>query len=564
MINLFEKDSVLDLALRGFDRNYILNQTNCDVGYHNSKIKSKMKNIDRIDYCTSYILTNFDEKYILSVLSQYSSGMSKHDVLKSFDLCGDNTIKLYTLFEKLGFLHEFQSADKFFRKMNMKNGIQNKYGVDNVFSLSSVQEAAKKTRIEKYGAAYTFCNESSLCSTARHTLSMQDDAIKKDIVAKRKYTMCQRYGVESPIQSDTIKNKMETTMLNKYGQTHYAKTDDFKTKRRDYMLEHGKEIADKARWTCLSKYGKLYYMQTDKARKQQSMRMHEYGADIYSKMKATMLNKYGVAYYSQTSSFSDITHNRMCEHSAEYMKKARETCLERYGKPYYMQTNEARKRQSTKMLNPAYNKHIIDVKRKNGTLNTSKSEKLLYELLLSRFDKNDIFPQYKDVRYPFYCDFYIKSRDMFIELNGFWTHGDHWFSDENDSQLLEHWKSYNTSFYHVAIKNWSERDVKKRKYAADNNLNYIVFWGSSLDDAKLWFAMDCPDGQDWRQEYSWLPYQRLMLNNSFANLWNSNPYCNNKPGTIQSYIYSKVYKCFQKLPYDLSDNDIYYYLSYFL
>lgn len=54
----------------------------------------------------------------------------------------------------------------------------------------------------------------------------------------------------------------------------------------------------------------------------------------------------------------------------------------------------------------------------------------MYTLLCNIFNVDDIIRQYSDNRYPFCCDFYLKSLDLFIELNFHWTHGGHPF-DEN-------------------------------------------------------------------------------------------------------------------------------------
>lgn len=56
-------------------------------------------------------------------------------------------------------------------------------------------------------------------------------------------------------------------------------------------------------------------------------------------------------------------------------------------------------------------------------MNTSKSEEMSYVLLVERFGANDILRQYKSEEYPFACDFYIKSRNIYIECNYCWTHG---------------------------------------------------------------------------------------------------------------------------------------------
>lgn len=86
---------------------------------------------------------------------------------------------------------------------------------------------------------------------------------------------------------------------------------------------------------------------------------------------------------------------------------------------------------------------IYKTKKKNHTFNTSKPEEESYNLLLHKYDKNDIIRQYKDERYPFSCDFYIKSLDLFIECNYHFTHGSHPFNADNieDVKLLENIRS---------------------------------------------------------------------------------------------------------------------------
>ena len=88
--------------------------------------------------------------------------------------------------------------------------------------------------------------------------------------------------------------------------------------------------------------------------------------------------------------------------------------------------------------------------------------------------------QYRDERYPFACDFYIKSEDLFIELNLNWTHGLHPF-DKNNKQDLEKlatWqeKAKTSAFYKKAIYTWTDLDVRKLKAAQENKLNYFAYY----------------------------------------------------------------------------------------
>ena len=84
--------------------------------------------------------------------------------------------------------------------------------------------------------------------------------------------------------------------------------------------------------------------------------------------------------------------------------------------------------------------------------------------------------QYKSKEYPYSCDFYIKSLDLFIELNLHWTHGDHPYneSDSRDVELKESLaeKAKTSEYYRNALYVWTDLDVRKQRIAKENNLNY--------------------------------------------------------------------------------------------
>lgn len=120
-------------------------------------------------------------------------------------------------------------------------------------------------------------------------------------------------------------------------------------------------------------------------------------------------------------------------------------------------------------------------KMKNKSFNTSMPEENFYEMLLKKNINKTIYRQYKDKkRYPYYCDFYIKEEDLFIELNAHWTHGGHPFdpTSKKDLETLALWqeKAKQSKFYAQAIYIWTELDPKKQKCAKDNNLNYKAIY----------------------------------------------------------------------------------------
>ncbi len=119
-------------------------------------------------------------------------------------------------------------------------------------------------------------------------------------------------------------------------------------------------------------------------------------------------------------------------------------------------------------------------KKQNNSFNIFNPEKRYGEYLKNKYGEENIITQYKEERYPYDCDFYIISEDLFIELNLTWTHGGHPFNpnNEEDIYLLERWKekAKNSDYYKNAIYTWTELDVKKQNIARKNNLNYRVIY----------------------------------------------------------------------------------------
>ena len=254
---------------------------------------------------------------------------------------------------------------------------------------------------------------------------------------KYKQTCLEKYGVEYAQQSNKFKDKAKQTCLEKYGVEHYTNREKSKqTCLEKYGVESNlniPEVKEKIKQTCLEKYGVEYILQSK---------------EIREKSKQTCLEKYGVEFSAQ----ADVVK-----------EKIKQTCLKRYGVP-----NGGGSKQSLDK--------IANTKRKNHSFTTSKPEENLYKEIKSIYPS--VIRQYKESRYPYNCDFYIPELDMFIELQGSWTHGKHPYNEKSnqDQLILNKWKSRlldNHGFYLTAIKVWTISDPKKRETAKKNNLNYV-------------------------------------------------------------------------------------------
>lgn len=122
----------------------------------------------------------------------------------------------------------------------------------------------------------------------------------------------------------------------------------------------------------------------------------------------------------------------------------------------------------------------------------SSFELTVFKKLVEKYGFDDVFYEYGfhpyDERYPYNCDFYVKSLDLFIELNLYPSHGGGWYMDTHDDKLrLEHLKSSPKKMSKETIVTWAKRDIEKRKLAKKNNLNYLVFWNNDLSDFFIWY-----------------------------------------------------------------------------
>ena len=117
----------------------------------------------------------------------------------------------------------------------------------------------------------------------------------------------------------------------------------------------------------------------------------------------------------------------------------------------------------------------------NNTYGKSQEEENYYKTLVQKYGEDDVIRQYSDPkRYPFDCDFYIPSEDLFIDINKHWTRGGHPFDKMslNDISKLEQWEenAKTSQFYKNAIYVWTDLDVRKQDCAKQNHLNYQVIY----------------------------------------------------------------------------------------
>lgn len=310
--------------------------------------------------------------------------------------------------------------------------------------------------------------------------------------------MIAQYGTDNPFKLDEYQEKAAQTREERYGAR--------------YTMAEGSVFADEAR-----KKGRA----TRRSRERYTRVLTpDEIARRSARTAKTVRSRYGVDHVSQIPSAREAQRQRAEQYGKQWAEKARQTSIERYGFPSWTMREESRREISKRMSSARVQQQSLATKKRNATLATSSPEDALYELLVEYADQlgMTVVRQHRDEdRYPFAVDFYIPERDLFIELNGSWSHGGHWYEAdrEMDQKTVQTWrkKGEKSQYYLNALGTWTERDVRKREAARDAQLNYVTLWdgSESLLDAHLWFALGAPDGHDWECEYSWLDLPESLI-----------------------------------------------------
>lgn len=98
-------------------------------------------------------------------------------------------------------------------------------------------------------------------------------------------------------------------------------------------------------------------------------------------------------------------------------------------------------------------------------------------------NKINYIKEYKCKEYPFKCDFYFPDKNLYLEIQGFWSHGGHPFdpNNEDDIEKANCWKEKGSKLYLNNYNVWTIRDPLKREIAKKNNLNLIEVFTTDIN-----------------------------------------------------------------------------------
>ena len=315
-------------------------------------------------------------------------------------------------------------------QQHVRESLYKKYGAYDVMHIPHILQKIKNTNLKKFGVEFPLQQlkkENSeiyqkISQTCINKFGVDSPLKNKEVREKIKQTNIQKYGVDNLFKSNIIKEKIKQTNIQKYGVDNLFKNDIIK---------------EKIKQTNIQKYGVDYLFKSN---------------IIKEKIKQTNIQKYGV---------DNPLKNK------EIREKIKQTNIQKYG-----------------VDNPLKNKEIWKKSQDNRQISSkSKLENNFLNYLKLKYESDDIITQYKSKEYPYYCDFYIKSINLYIEIQGHWTHNDHPFdiNNLNDQLIMNKWrtKSLSDKYYKNALNTWTIKDVEKRNTAIQNNLNYLEIFGKT-------------------------------------------------------------------------------------
>jgi hypothetical protein len=267
---------------------------------------------------------------------------------------------------------------------------------------------------------------------------------------KIKATCLQKYGVENPFQSESIKQKIKNSNINKYGAETYSGSELGKIHIKQVVKDkYGVDnvsklvsVKQKKQQTSYDNFGVYCHLQDISVKEKiKSTNNKKYGVNygfqsdiIKEKIKETCISKYGVEFIGQCA---QQKYNRKITNINKYgvenpiqnqdiKTKIINTCIQRYGVSNPTQNPEIAEKASN---NSYQTKQYIFPSGK--TINYQGYENLALDELIQNISENDILNCRTDVpsiwyttddgiKHRHYVDIFIPTENRCIEVKSEW------------------------------------------------------------------------------------------------------------------------------------------------
>lgn len=199
-------------------------------------------------------------------------------------------------------------------------------------------------------------------------------------------------------------------------------------------------------------------------------------------------------YNNFVKGYSNTCSHKCAHNTKEYHQAFESSMNNKYGVNYTLQSDTL-KSKCYNTFSERIKSGYYDGGKSDISAYASDKERLVYNTLKPLYP--DIVQYYKDERYSnprngrrWECDFYIPCIDLFIEVQGFRTHGSHPYNKNNKEDRLIVEKLNNEylngkHFSNSIIYTWTKVDPYKRYIAKKNNLRYLELFPDDLNKDRI-------------------------------------------------------------------------------
>lgn len=238
---------------------------------------------------------DISEKYIDINISDLKRG-SHVNILAKCDYCEkvkEISFKMYNKNILSSVKGKFACSNECGLLKSIENNID-KYGVDHPSKLEITKIKSKETMLKKYGVDHPSKMESVKISKSEKMKSQSNEVSKRVV---------EYWSNISDEEINIINKKREDTCLDKYGETHVSKVEEFKEKIKETNIE---------------KYGGFTYQSKELSEKVKQSNLEKFGFEnpsssllVREKVKETNLDRYGFEYPSQNQDIKDKIKRRL-------------------------------------------------------------------------------------------------------------------------------------------------------------------------------------------------------------------------------------------------------------
>jgi len=391
----------------------------------------------------------------------------------SCDVCGNNFNISYNKYVKNTKLNTQIYTCKKCSFVKSKKTKLEKYGDENYRDINKL----KKTKLEKYGDE-NYTNREKAKSTCLSRYGVENVSMIDEVKKIKSETTLINWGVLNPFSSEIIKDKISSTIEEKYNSKYYVLSDDCKEKYNKFCEKLG------VRHYSMSDDFKLKYEKT--CLENWGYRSSLSSPEVREKCKETLLIKYGFDHPMKIKDISIKNTMSLVEGRRDYFNEVGyqllsynyESCiytLKRIECGHIFEITYDLFRSRIKYKNSA----CLECYPKNDL--SSIKEKELKEFIISIYGNNDILINDRIVLDGIELDIFIPSKRIAFEFNGLYWHSEIYKDKMYHLNKSNYFKEREIRIIHI----WEDDWTLKRDIVESQIINWLVFNGNKI------FARNC-------------------------------------------------------------------------